>query len=120
MLKFITDKKNDYNAHWNYCVQNDIPFIRVIPATKYARVEIDVFCMLDFYELKKSPTDFLVTLYKCYAEFFKLPMEKFEYAGGSNNLIFTLYKEHSEFFAIQLFEYLDVFVKTNRKSITQV
>ena len=120
MLKFIIDKKSDYNNHWNYCIENDIPFVSIIPARKFAQVEFDVLSMLDFYELSKYPTDFLITLYKSYSEFFNLPINKFNCSGGSKNLIFTLYKEHSEIFALQLFDYLDVFVKKNRKEITQV
>ena len=117
MLKFIIDKKSEYNEHWNYCVKHDIPFVRIIPATIYAKIEFDVFCMLAFYKLTKYPAEFLITLYECYAEFFKLPNNKLSCTGGSNNLIFTIYKEHSEFFASQLFDYLNDFVKANRKPI---
>lgn len=113
-MKYIVEDKHDYNEHWSYCIKNDIPFIRIIPAKKYSKIEFDIFCMLNFHELKKTPSEFLINLYKCYAEFFRLPLNKFEYAGGSNNLIFTILKEHSEYFASQLFDYLNDFVKTNR------
>ena len=118
MIKFLTDKTKDYeayNAHWNYCVKNDIPFIRCIPATKFAKVEFDTITMLDFHKISNSPSNFLMQLYDCYVEFFQFPKNKVACAGGSNNLIFTIYKEHSEFFANQLFFYLVEYTKANRK-----
>ena len=116
-MKFIIDKKNDYNEHWNYCVKNDIPFVRIIPAIKFSKVEFDIFCMLDFYTLTKEPLDFFEELYKNYAEFFMLPKDKYSCAGGQKALVFTIYKEHSETFANQLFDYLNKFVKENRKPL---
>lgn len=104
MLKFIIDKKNDYNKHWDYCTKNDIPFVNIIPAIKYSKIEFDILCMLDLYQLTNSPSDFLIELYNVYSEFFKLPTDKISCVGGAKNLIFTIHKEHSEFFAAQLFD----------------
>ena len=120
MIKVITDKTKGYdayNAHWNYCVKNDIPFIRIIPATKFAKVEFDISTMLDFFEISSHPAEFFIKLYECYVEFFKLPKDKLSCAGGSNNLIFTLYKEHAEIFANQLFDYLYDYTKSHRKHL---
>ncbi len=120
MTKTLTDKSKDYeayNAHWSYCVKNDIPFIRIIPATKFAQVEFDISTMLDFYKISDSPSKFLIELYNSYVEFFQFPKNKIGCGGGSKNLIFTLYLEHVDFFANQLFEYLLEYTKTNRKPL---
>ena len=117
MNKFTIDKTNNYSEHWHYCKQNDVPFIRIIPAIKYSRIEYDFFDMLEFYTLTKSPLKFIVKLYKNYGEFFSLPPDKISSVGGDKSLIFTVYKEHGEFIAIKLFDYLDKFVKENRKEI---
>lgn len=120
MIKVITDKTKNYdayNTHWNYCVKNDIPFIRIIPATKFAQVEFDILTMLDSHIILTSPSKFLMELYNCYVEFFKFPKNKIACGGGSNNLIFTLYNEHADFFANQLFDYLLDYTKANRKSL---
>lgn len=120
MLKVITDKSKDYeayNAHWDYCVKNDIPFIRIIPATKFAQVEFDITTMLEFHRIENHPTEFFIELYKSYAEFFNLPVNKISCAGGSNNLIFTLHIEHASFFANQLFDYLRDYTNANRQSL---
>ena len=120
MIKTITDRTKDYeayNAHWNYCVTNDIPFVRIIPAKVYAKVEFDVTTMLDFYKLEKHPSNLFIDLYEKYVEFFMLPSDKISCAGGSNNLIFTIYLKHADFFANQLFTYLYASIKTKRVPI---
>ena len=117
MTKTITDKTKDYeayNAHWNYCVTSDIPFVRIIPATIFAKVEFDITTMLDFYKIEKHPANFFLGMYENYVKFFMLPQDKISCAGGSNNLIFTIYLEHANFFANQLFDYLLVHTKANR------
>ena len=117
MNKFTIDRTNNYTKHWNYCKKNDIPFVRIIPATKYSKIEYDFFDMLEFYELTKSPLKFMIKFYKNYVEFFDLPKDKISSIGGEKSLIFTVHKEHSEFIANKLFDYLDKFVKENRKKL---
>lgn len=120
MTRTLTDKSKDYveyNAHWSYCVKNDIPFIRIIPTIKFSQIEFDISTMLHLFEIAATPTDFLMELYKGYAEFFMLPKNKISCAGGSKNLILTLHNEHADFFANQLFDYLLEFTKANRKSL---
>jgi hypothetical protein len=119
MQKFITEKTANYTEHWNYCIKNDIPFIRITPAVKYAKVEFDVDCMLEFFVLTGDPSEFLVELYSNYAVFFMLPVDKISCMGGTKNLIFTVYKADAEFIAAQLFDYLTMFVKSNRKSLNE-
>lgn len=117
MKKYMTDKKEDYNNHWAYCIQNDFPFIRIIPKIKYSKVEYDISTMTDLYKMEKEPSEFFVQLYESYVEFFKLPKDKMCCAGGESSLIFTVHKAHATIFAEQLFDYLIDYVKKNRKSL---
>jgi hypothetical protein len=116
MQKFITDKKDDYTAHYQYCAQHQLPFVRVIPATKYARVEFDVYEMVKPRGMPdEQPSDFIISLYQHYARFVDLPNDKFSCVGGANNLIFTVYKEHAPAFATQLYDYLLRFITKKQK-----
>ena len=114
MIKYVIDKKND-NDHWNYCVQNDTPYVKIFSARKFARIEFDVVTMLNNQRLPKGPAQSIEKMYMSYIEFFKFPKDKWHCVGGSYNLIFTVYQEHAEFIASHLFDYLDDFVKTNRR-----
>ncbi|MCB2380444.1 hypothetical protein LGH70_22820 [Hymenobacter sp. BT635] len=116
MQKFIVDKKDDYSAHYQYCAQHHLPFVRVIHALKYSKVEFDVSEMVMLKALsREQPSDFIIDLYRHYARFTRLPNDKFSCAGGSNNLIFSVYREHAEPFAAQLYDYLLKFVISQQR-----
>lgn len=114
MINYFIGNQANYNDHWNYCVQNDIPCIRIFPGKKYSSIEYDVLSMLELHQLKASPMQNVIGIYKAYTEFFSLPAKQFSFAGGSNNLIFKVYAEHAAYFADQLFEYLHRYVQLNR------
>lgn len=116
MQKFIVDKKDDYSAHFKYCAQHRLPFVRIIHALKYSKVEFDVSEMLVLKGLPgEQPSEFIISLYRHYTRFTGLPNDKFSCAGGSNNLIFTVYREHAEPFASQLYDYLLKFVTSQQR-----
>lgn len=115
MQKFTSHGRPDHAGHWKYCRQNQIPYVAIKPARKYAYVEFDVYEMVQPGGLPdEQPCDFIIELYKCYARFFNLPKERFSYAGGSNNLGFTVFNKHAEVFASQLFDHLLRFVKSQQ------
>ena len=116
MQKFITDKKDDYTAHYQYCAQHKLPFVHIIPSIKYAQIEFDVYEMVKPKGLPdEQPNEFIIDLYQHYARFVGLPNDKFSCVGGSNNLIFTVFKEHAEPFANQLYDYLLRFIAKEQK-----
>ena len=116
MHKFLVDKKDDYSAHYKYCAQHCLPFVRIIHAIKYSKVEFDVYEMVKPKGLPgEQPADFIIDLYRSYARFTGLPNDRFSYAGGANNLIFTVYREHAEPFASQLYDYLLKFVTSQQR-----
>lgn len=116
MKKYVIDKKEDKNTHWEYCEENDIPYIVIYPAKKFSKIEFDVYTMFGFHKPTSHPSDSIIEIYKSYCLLFNFPDDKMSCIGGSNNLIFVVFEEHSEFIANQLFDYLYNFVKSNRKS----
>jgi hypothetical protein len=116
MQKFVIDRKGDYAAHYSYCAQHRVPFVRVIPAIKYARIEFDVYELVKPQGLSdEQPYDFIIDLYQAYARFVGLPTDRFSCVGGANNLISTVYKEHAEPFAAQLYDYLLRFIASQQR-----
>lgn len=82
MPKFTSPSLPDYAGLWQYCRQNQIPYVAIKPARKYAYVEFDVYEMVKPAGLPdEQPCDFIIDLYKCYARFFNLPKGRFTYAG---------------------------------------
>jgi hypothetical protein len=116
MQKFVIDKKGDNTAHYSYCAQHRVPFVRIIPAVKYARVEFDVYEMVRPQGLPdEQPCDFIIDLYKSYARFVDLPKDKFSCVGGANNLVFSVYREHAETFAALLYDHLLRFITSQQR-----
>jgi hypothetical protein len=118
MKKFTTP--HDFDNHYRFCAEHQIPYISIKSGRKYAYLQFDVYEMVKPQGLlDEQPGDFIMELYQNYARFFALPKHKFSFAGGSNNAGFTVFNEHAEFLAASLYDYLLRIVREQQKKKPQ-
>jgi len=118
MIKYSYKNNPAIENYWEYCCKHEIPHIEIsIIDEDYAIISYDLLPCLPFEKLKSGLTDSITKLYEAYADFFKLPAEKFTLAGGSIALGITVYTKHCEFISEQLFDYLADYVANNKYSV---
>lgn len=104
--------------YWDYCVQRKIPYIEIVSIDEdFVNVSYDLLPSLPFEKLQGNLLEAISKIYESYHDFYKLPRDKFNFAGGDVASGATVRKEHSETIARQLFGYLSDFVRINKVSI---
>ena len=117
MANYITKGKPQPANYWQYCCENDIPLVELLPGKKYSRVNYDIYSMLGNHELGEELLDVLNDMYLSYTKFFSLPKAQYKAVGGYSALIITVFAEHGEFIAEHLFSFLVKYVRENRKPL---
>ena len=118
MIKYIhSDKIEDSNKHWQYCMKNFIPHIVVSQNdNSYSNISYDLLpCLQELYYLNGDVSDNILKMYDSYIDFFQIPENKLNACGGQANLGFDVKTEHTDFISEKLFDYLCDYVKNNRE-----
>jgi hypothetical protein len=99
-IKVSHKERPSVEDYWSYCNEHQCPHIKISSKGRdYATIAYDLLPCLNFHQLSGDVSEPIVKMYEAYIEFFQVPKTKFEYAGGSINLVITVHKEHAEFIA---------------------
>ena len=120
MIKYSHKDNPAIANYWDYCTKYQIPHIEIISQSRdYITISYDLLACLPFDNLKGDVSENIVKIYEAYSDFFKIPKDKFSYAGGSTVLGIVVRKEHSEFIANRLFDYLSEYVSKNKTPMAE-
>jgi hypothetical protein len=100
----------EYN--WNYCIENQIPYILVHPKIKYASIEYDLLSVnagLRFPDEHRFHEKWLA-FYDQYASDSNLPDTQYSFIGGTLSGIFIIWKKDIPEVIKELISLLDKFV----------
>lgn len=98
--KFIVlnkQKSEKSKKHFNYCKQNNIPYVKISPKYKYSVIEYDLITLKDEILNQKDALDNLLEslkeIYKKYASDKKLPDKKYSFLAGNSSGCMTVFKD---------------------------
>lgn len=110
----IYDSLEDENEYYDFCLENNIPFI-VIKTDKNVKYRYISYDLITVKETKsehiiENLADDFTKIYLSYKSFFGIPNGIQAFIGSHNSGI-RVRTEHAEFIANSLFDYLEKYIK---------